>query len=39
VNTAGGLTPRGADCHAGTFLTQEEVPYTADYYFWKAQGT
>jgi len=39
VNTAGGLTPPAADCHAGAFLTQEEVPYTADYYFWKAQGT
>jgi hypothetical protein len=33
VNTAGGLAPAGP-CAAGT---QVEVPYTADYYFWRAK--
>jgi len=38
VNTTGGLTPPAADCNAGAFGAQEEVPYTADYYFWKGVG-
>jgi hypothetical protein len=33
VNTAGGLAP-ALPCVAGTV---QEVPYTADYYFWKAK--
>jgi Protein of unknown function (DUF3455) len=36
VATAGGLPPAAADCKkAGK---KEKVPYTADYYFWKATG-
>jgi hypothetical protein len=37
VNTVGGLTPPAAGCDTNTVTTVEEVPYTADYYFWKAQ--
>jgi hypothetical protein len=37
VNTTGGLVPSAADCHAGTAGTVEEVPYTADYRFFKAR--
>jgi Protein of unknown function (DUF3455) len=37
IATTGGLTPPAADCNADTAATAEEVPYTADYYFWKAQ--
>ena len=36
IATTGGLAPAAADCHEGTAGTTEEVPYTADYYFWKA---
>jgi hypothetical protein len=39
VATTGGLAPAPSACNAGTAGTQEEVPYTADYYFWKATGT
>lgn len=35
VATTGGVAPPVADCNAGTAGTTEEVPYTADYYFWK----
>jgi hypothetical protein len=35
--TTGGLTPPAADCNASTAGTVHEVPYTADYAFWKAQ--
>jgi hypothetical protein len=38
VNTTGGLAPAAATCNAGTLGTQSEVPYTADYRFWKAKG-
>ncbi|MET0768416.1 MAG: DUF3455 domain-containing protein [Solirubrobacteraceae bacterium] len=38
VATAGGLTPPAADCNALTAGTTREVPYTADYVFWKAHG-
>ncbi len=37
VNTTGGLAPAAALCNAQTAGTQAEVPYTADYYFWKAK--
>jgi hypothetical protein len=30
--------PPAGECHAGTAGTVDEVPYTADYYFWKATG-
>jgi hypothetical protein len=38
VNTTGGLAPSAADCTAATAGAQVEVPYTADYYFWKETG-
>jgi hypothetical protein len=34
--TTGGLAPAAADCEATTAGTRVEVPYTADYHFWKA---
>lgn len=37
VNTTGGLVPPAADCHAGTAGTVKEIPYTADYHFWKVR--
>lgn len=38
VATTGGLAPAAADCNAGTVDTVVEVPYTADYYFWRQSG-
>jgi len=35
INTTGGLIPAAAGCNAGTVGTQREVPYTADYVFFK----
>jgi hypothetical protein len=35
VNTTGGLIPSAADCNAGSAGTVKEVPYTADYRFFK----
>jgi hypothetical protein len=35
IATTGGLNPPAADCNAETAGTVVEVPYTADYYFWK----
>lgn len=35
LNTAGGLPPTASQCDTTTVGTQAEVPYTADYYFWK----
>jgi len=35
IATTGGLAPPAADCNATTTGTVAEVPYTADYYFWK----
>ena len=37
LNTTGGLVPPAAECHAGTARTVKEIPYTADYHFWKAR--
>ena len=37
VNTTGGLIPPAADCNPSTSGTVKEVPYTADYHFWKAR--
>jgi hypothetical protein len=37
VNTVGGLAPTDA-CNGSTSGTVREVPYTADYFFWKATG-
>jgi hypothetical protein len=33
--TTGGLAPASATCNATTMGTVAEVPYTADYFFWK----
>ena len=38
INTTGGVAPAAADCNASTVGTVAEVPYTADYYFWKRTG-
>jgi hypothetical protein len=38
VATSGGLAPSSADCNAATAGDVVEVPYTADYYFWKGTG-
>ena len=38
IATTGGLAPAAAGCNADTAGTTAEVPYTADYYFWKAVG-
>jgi hypothetical protein len=35
VATVGGLTPAAADCNAETAGTRQEIPYSADYRFWK----
>jgi Protein of unknown function (DUF3455) len=35
INTTGGLAPDPAACNADTVGTTQEVPYTADYTFWK----
>jgi Protein of unknown function (DUF3455) len=35
IATTGGLIPPADECHAGTAGTEKEIPYTADYYFWK----
>jgi len=37
IATSGGLAPAAADCNASRAGTSVGVPYTADYYFWKAQ--
>jgi hypothetical protein len=38
IHTTGGLAPAAADCSAGTVGTAREVPYTADYVFFKKRG-
>ena len=38
IHTAGGVTPPAADCNAATASKVVEVPYTADYVFWKKTG-
>jgi hypothetical protein len=38
INTVGGVMPPAGECNAGTAGSVNEVPYTADYYFWKATG-
>ena len=35
LHTTGGLTPPATDCNAATANTVVEVPYTAEYVFWK----
>jgi Protein of unknown function (DUF3455) len=36
--TTGGLAPAAGTCNAATAGTTAEVPYTADYVFWKQKG-
>jgi hypothetical protein len=36
--TTGGLAPAAAACNESTAGTTAEIPYTADYYFWKAKA-
>jgi Protein of unknown function (DUF3455) len=38
IATTEGLPPAAAGCSPETAGTIEEIPYTADYYFWKATG-
>jgi hypothetical protein len=38
TETSGGLPPAAADCNATTTGITVEVPYTADYSFWKSSG-
>lgn len=38
IATTGGLTPAAGQCDAATAGTAREVPYTADYVFWKAHA-
>ena len=38
INTVGGLEPAAADCDADAVGSQQEIPYTADYRFWKEQS-
>jgi hypothetical protein len=38
INTVGGLPPSADACNVGTVGTTAEIPYTADYEFWKASG-
>ena len=39
IRTSGGLAPAAASCTAETLGDVAEVPYTADYAFWKATGS
>jgi hypothetical protein len=36
INTTGGLAPAAEECNAVTAGARVDVPYTADYVFWKA---
>ena len=38
VATTGGLPPASAECDAASAGTTRDVPYTADYVFWKETG-
>jgi hypothetical protein len=38
IRTTGGLAPAAESCNAGMVGQVAEVPYTADYAFWKATG-
>ena len=37
INTTGGVAPAAATCNAASAGKVAEVPYTADYTFWKAK--
>jgi Protein of unknown function (DUF3455) len=38
VATVGGLPPAAGECTAATAGTREEIPYSAEYRFWKPRG-
>ena len=38
INTTGGLAPAATTCNGDTADDIVEIPYTADYYFWKSTG-
>jgi hypothetical protein len=38
IATKGGIAPRAAECSRATAGKKADVPYTADYYFWKKSG-
>ena len=38
INTVGGRPPAAGDCAEDTVAEQREIPYTADYVFFKATG-
>jgi hypothetical protein len=38
INTAAGRPPAAGECDAGTVAEQREIPYSADYVFFKAIG-
>ncbi len=38
IETTGGVMPPASECNATTSGTVDEVPYTADYVFWKRTG-
>ena len=39
VATTGGVAPDASTCNAETAGDVAEIPYTADYYFWKSTGS
>ena len=39
TSTTGGLAPAAAACNTNTAGAAVEIPYTADYYFWKKSGS
>ena len=39
INTAGGLAPAAPDCNEDTMAERREIPYSADYVFFKATGS
>jgi hypothetical protein len=39
INTVGGLAPAAPDCNENTRGERREIPYTADYVFFKATGS
>ena len=38
INTVGGLAPAAPDCNQDSMAERREIPYTADYVFFKATG-
>lgn len=38
INTVGGLAPSSGSCNEDTVWSHTEIPYTADYLFWKERA-